>query len=86
MIKKTNEEWADILGSDYYSLEADGTKTLLFELSTEEIIEAIDFYRKIKSAQTTMFNTPEEYDYEIKKLQAELYRRLCNSQFNPFVF
>ena len=85
MIKKTNEEWADILGSDYYILEADGTKTLLFELQTEEIIEAIAHYRLQKAK--LVFGDPliEEYDREIRKLQAELYRRLCNNQFSSFI-
>lgn len=85
MIKKTNEEWADILGSDYYILEADGTKTLLFELQTEEIIEAIAHYRARKAK---LLGDPliEEYEHEIRKLQAELYRRLCNNQFSSFVF
>ena len=85
MIKKTNEEWANILGSDYYSLEADGTKRLLFELSTEEIIESIEYYRAQKKFA---FTEPliEEYNREIRKLRTELYRRLCNNQFNSFVF
>lgn len=86
MIKKTNEEWADILGSDYYSLEADGTKRLLFELSPVEIIDGIARYRRLTSDKETSPRMIEEYDYEIRKLQAELYRRLCNNQFNPFVF